>query len=147
QHLEAVLAALDMPPLDDLDAHQAARLCDLAGAILRHALELLDNPARPPGWNHSDPALLEAQGGGSRVVPHLIAAAAATRPGLAALLKQPGTFLDVGTGVGWLAIEAARLWPALRVVALDIWEPALARARGNIAAAGLEQRIELRAQD
>jgi len=147
QRLDAVLAALDIPPLDGLDAGQTTRLCDLVGMILRHALDLLDNPMRPPGWNHTDPALLEAQGGGSRMVPHLIAAAAETRPELAALLGRPGAFLDVGTGVGWLAIEAARVWPALRVVAIDIWEPALARARRNVAASGLEGRIEVRAQD
>jgi tRNA1(Val) A37 N6-methylase TrmN6 len=81
------------------------------------------------------------------MVVHRIAAAATTRPELAALLGRPGAFLDVGTGVGWLAIEAARVWPALRVVAIDIWEPALARARRNVAASGLEGRIEVRAQD
>ena len=147
QHLDAVLAALDIPPLDRLDAGQTARLCDLVIMILRHALELLDNPTRPPDWNHTDPALLEAQGSASRFVVHLIAGAAAARPELAALLVRPGVFLDVGTGVGWLAIEAARVWPALRVVAIDIWEPALARARHNVAASGLEGRIEVRAQD
>jgi SAM-dependent methyltransferase len=147
QRLDEVLAAIETPPLNSLDAGQVARLSDLIGAILRHALELLDNPTRPPGWNHTDPALLEAQGGGSRMVPHLIATAAEKRPELMALLNRPGAFLDVGTGVGWLAIEAARIWPALRVVAIDIWEPALARARRNIAASGLEGRIELRSQD
>src|SRR5262249_43738523 len=90
---------------------------------------------------------LETQGRLSRAVVHRIAAAAETRPELAALLGGPGAFLDVGTGVGWLAIEAARVWPALRVVAIDIWEPALARARNNIAASGLQGRIELRTQD
>ncbi len=37
-----------------------------------------------------------------------------------------------------------RLWPALRVVAVDPWEPAVALARANVAAAGLQERIELR---
>jgi precorrin-6B methylase 2 len=147
QPLDNVLAVLGTPPMDSLDAGQAARLCNLASAILRHALELLDNPTRPPGWNHTDPALLEAQGGSSRVVPHLIAAAAETRPELAALLNRTGAFLDVGTGVGWLAIEAARVWPALRVVAIDVLEPALARARHNVVASGLEARVEVRTQD
>jgi precorrin-6B methylase 2 len=91
--------------------------------------------------------LLDAQGASSRMVVHLMAQAAETRPALAAMLSRPGVFLDVGTGVGWLAIEAARVWPALGVVAIDIWEPSLAQARRNIAAAGLEGRIELRAQD
>jgi precorrin-6B methylase 2 len=73
--------------------------------------------------------------------------AAETRPELAALLNRTGSFLDVDTGVGWLAIEAARVWPALRVVAIDVREPALARARHNVVASGLEARIEVRTQD
>jgi hypothetical protein len=48
RHLDEVLAAFGAPPLDSLDAGQTARLCDLATMILRHALELLDNPSRPP---------------------------------------------------------------------------------------------------
>jgi precorrin-6B methylase 2 len=147
QRLDEVLEALDIPPLDSLDDGQIARLTDLVGVILRHALELFDSPARQPGWNHTDSALLEAQGGASRLVVHLIATAAEARPELAAALRRPGAFLDVGTGVGWLAIEAARVWPALRVVAIDIWEPALAHARRNVAASGLEGSIEVRTQD
>src|SRR5207302_402264 len=33
------------------------------------------------------------------------------------------------------------------VVGVDVWEPALERARANVAAAGLDSRIELRDQD
>ena len=50
-------------------------------------------------------------------------------------------------GVGRLAIEAARTWPKLQVVGIDIWEPALAAARRNVAAAGLEARVEVRVQN
>ncbi len=45
------------------------------------------------------------------------------RPDIDSALRQSGSFLDVGTGVGWLAIEAARTRPALRVVGIDLWEP------------------------
>src|SRR5262245_62023732 len=76
RRLYEVLAALDIPPLDHLDAAQAARLSDVVSSVLRHALELLDNPVRPAGWNHTDAALLEAQGASSRMVAHLIAHAA-----------------------------------------------------------------------
>jgi len=55
-------------------------------------------------------------------------------------------FLDVGTGVGWLAIEAANLWPGMRIVGLDIWEPSLQLAATNISDEGLQDRITLRCQ-
>ena len=45
-----------------------------------------------------------------------------------------------------LAIEAARTWPALRVVGIDPWEPSLNLARQNLADTGMASRIELRAQ-
>src|SRR5215468_2246643 len=94
RRLDEVLAALDIPPLDALDAAQASRVSEIVSSVLRHALELLDNPVRPAGWNHTDTALLEAQGSASRMVVHLIARAAETRPALAALLSRPGAFLD-----------------------------------------------------
>jgi methylase of polypeptide subunit release factors len=71
---------------------------------------------------------------------------AARTPELRSTLQRPGAFLDIGTGVGWLAIEAARVWPALRVVGIDQWEPALAFARENLGKSGVAERIELRLQ-
>jgi cyclopropane fatty-acyl-phospholipid synthase-like methyltransferase len=65
---------------------------------------------------------------------------------LGEMLRGTGAFLDVGTGVGWLAIEAARSWPALRVVGIDPWEPALTLARQNLAQSGVAERVELRLQ-
>jgi SAM-dependent methyltransferase len=74
-----------------------------------------------------------------RLLPHL--------DGLSARLEaSEAAFLDVGTGVARLSIAMARKWPSLRVVGLDVWGPSLAVARKNIAAAGLERRIELREQ-
>jgi ubiquinone/menaquinone biosynthesis C-methylase UbiE len=63
-----------------------------------------------------------------------------------ATLDRPGVFLDVGTGAGWLAIEVARCWPSWRVVGIDCWQPSVQLARANIAASGVEDRIELRVQ-
>jgi precorrin-6B methylase 2 len=71
---------------------------------------------------------------------------AAQRPALNEALRRLGAFLDVGTGGGWLAIEAARSWPALRVIGIDPWEPALLLARKNLAQSGVAERVELRAQ-
>lgn len=55
-----------------------------------------------------------------------------------------GSFLDVGTGTGILAIAAAKLFPQARVEACDTDEAAIAIARENAAANGVSQRIEFR---
>jgi methylase of polypeptide subunit release factors len=81
----------------------------------------------------------------SRIV-HQIDAFAAQRPVLHEMLTSAGALLDIGTGVGWLAIEAAQVWPALKVVAIDIWEPSLQLARATIATTGLQERVALRTQ-
>jgi SAM-dependent methyltransferase len=93
-----------------------------------------------------DGGMLDAQGQASRLLVHNIETIAAQRPELGAALNEPGVFLDVGTGVGCLAIEAARFWPALRVVGIDLWEPALKLAHENLAQSGLNERIEFRQQ-
>ena len=62
-------------------------------------------------------------------------------------LASPGTFLDIGTGVGWLAIEVARIWPQLHVVGIDIWEPSLQLARSNVVDSGMEERVQIRSQN
>ncbi|MGA8158844.1 MAG: class I SAM-dependent methyltransferase [Rhodoplanes sp.] len=62
-------------------------------------------------------------------------------------LTSPGSFLDIGTGVGWLAIEAAQLWPALKIIGVDVWEPSLQLARANIAISGMQNRITVRTQN
>jgi precorrin-6B methylase 2 len=62
-------------------------------------------------------------------------------------LQTPSArFLDVGTGVGSIAIAACRFLPNLHVVGLEPQDAPLAEARRNITAAGLTDRIELRKQ-
>jgi methylase of polypeptide subunit release factors len=70
----------------------------------------------------------------------------AQRADLASGLQQPGTFLDVGAGVGWLAIEAAQSWPTLHVVGVDSWPPASDLARKNLAQSSVAERVEFRLQ-
>jgi hypothetical protein len=67
------------------------------------------------------------------------------RPGLAAALD--GRLIDVGTGVAALALEAAAERPRLTVAGIDIWEPALALARANVAASPHAARVEVRRQN
>jgi precorrin-6B methylase 2 len=108
------------------------------------ARELLRDPARPPVWRIDDPDVLQSMGDLSRMLPRRMLAFAASRPALATALT--GRFLDVGTGVGAIALEAAARCPTLQVVGLDIWEPALTLARANVAASPYASRIEVRKQ-
>jgi ribosomal protein L11 methyltransferase len=56
-----------------------------------------------------------------------------------------GSFLDVGTGTGILAIAAAKLFPHAHVEACDTDEDAIAIARENASANGVADQINFRA--
>jgi len=144
--LQEVVRSIDPKLLDGLNPEQEATALGFIQAFFRQAVDLLENPARAPGWVYADPLVLQAQGKASFLVVRAIEALAAQKPDLGETLKRPGAFLDVGTGVGWLAIEAARSWPAMKVVGIDPWEPALKIARANVAESGVADRIELRSQ-
>ncbi len=55
-----------------------------------------------------------------------------------------GSFLDVGTGTGILAISAAKLFPQARIEACDTDEMAVAIARENAEANGVSDQIDFR---
>src|SRR5206468_2176457 len=57
------------------------------------------------------------------------------------------SFLDVGTGVGLLAVAAAGTWPDATVVGIDTWDASLEGAHANVESANLGDRITLRKQD
>lgn len=99
-----------------------------------------------PGWAHTDPALLQAQGDASAVFAVMCKSMLAPALGdLAQRLEQPGArFLDVGTGVGGIAIAMSRAFPQLHTVGLDPFDVPLGIARRNVARADLAARIELR---
>jgi SAM-dependent methyltransferase len=106
--------------------------------------ELLSNSARA-GWRVTDPLLMQTQGDASRHVVRRILEFANDRPLLKAALN--GRFLDVGTGTAGIALEAAKFCPALVIDGLDIWEPALALARQNVAASPYAGRIRIQNLD
>lgn len=60
---------------------------------------------------------------------------------------DPGAVLDLGCGVGPLALWAATRWPGARVVAVDSNLRAVALARENVARHGLERRVRVLASD
>jgi SAM-dependent methyltransferase len=144
--LNDVARAIDPQLLEGVEKRQQGPVLALIRTIFRQGLDLLENPERAPGWSFQDPDILQSQGQLSRLAVQWIEAMAAQRPEFSELLLRRGSFLDVGTGVGAIAIEAARTWPALRVVGIDPWEPALTLARKNLAESGLAERVELRLQ-
>lgn len=145
--IEAVVRATGLDP-DELAALDPAARLAVARTIrtlFRQAFDLVEHPERAPGWLADDPVALDGQGRMSIPLAGAIADAAAQLGELADRLAGPqATFLDVGTGVGWLAIALARHYPQLRVVGIDILEPALELARANVDHAGLGERITLR---
>jgi SAM-dependent methyltransferase len=138
--VRGVSAAAGLPPLGELAPPQREIVAALIRMCLRQAQDLVDDPGRPPGWTFTHPDILTGWGRGSAMVPGLLAKAAPQFAGVR-------SFLDVGTGVGLLAIAAARTWPAAAVTGIDIWEPALEMAAGNITAAGLAGRVTVRRAD
>jgi release factor glutamine methyltransferase len=71
---------------------------------------------------------------------------------LVELLKErmtaaPQRILDLGTGTGAIALALAKIYPEAMVTAVDRSIAALALARENAAACGLEGRVEFRQSD
>jgi hypothetical protein len=100
------------------------------------------------GWAQAGPELMQCQGLVSAASTQLLVATTFHRlPGLIEDLRRPGaSFLDAGAGAAGAAIALAESFPQLRIMALEPNTTALRLARRNIAAAGLESRIELRRQ-
>jgi precorrin-6B methylase 2 len=54
---------------------------------------------------------------------------------------------DLACGCGWSTIALARAYPSATVHGFDVDEASIARARDNVAAAGLEERVRFFVQD
>jgi SAM-dependent methyltransferase len=125
-------------------------LADVRSAYLQ-SREMIDAAKRRTlavGWYHTDPELLAAQGTPGGLLFYMLAQMLFPRlDGLVEALQRPtATFLDVGTGVGTIAIQMCRLFPTLHVVGLEPQDAPMAEVRRNVTAANLGDRIELRAQ-
>jgi SAM-dependent methyltransferase len=119
--------------------HQVRSFWQLDGKLMTAA-------GRTPGWIHTEADLLESFGAMTHnLAERLRTSIAPQLDGLLARLDGEGAaMLDVGTGVGALACELAGAFPALRIVGVDPWGPAMALARERVRRAGLSGRIELR---
>lgn len=63
------------------------------------------------------------------------------------LMHRPTSILEVGTAIGYSTIWLAQAAPQAKVVSLELDQERIARARQNIAEAGLQERIEVIAGD
>lgn len=145
--LQGVVARIDPNLLADLTPNEEATALGIIESFVRQSADLLQRPARMPGWSYDDPVIINGQGMTSCAFVRTFEDAALKVPDFHSVLARPGTLLDVGTGAAWLAIEVARCWPKWRVIGIDRWKPALELAALNVAATGMQDRIELRCQD
>lgn len=129
----------------DLATADIAPLLTAIEMALVESGELFKYPDQTAGWMVDDRYHLQAMGRASSSAFDRILGLATTRPALRAALA--GVFLDVGTGVGGIALRAAETCPDLHVDAIDIWEPALHLAAENVAASAHAARIRLRHVD
>lgn len=99
------------------------------------------------GWDHTDPLALISQGETGGLFGLVAECVLPALSGLGDRLGEPGAeFLDVGAGIGVIATELCRTFPELRAVGLEPHPDAREIGRSRIAAAGLAERIELRAE-
>jgi precorrin-6B methylase 2 len=133
-HVLDLIGATDLRV--NLDEQERTTLIGHATTMLRQAMDLVDDPVRPGGWYYTDPQIIQGQGASSAIVAQLIAGAGIGR--------HDARILDIGTGVGALAVAFCRAFPDSTVVGIDTWELSLELARQNVAAAGLSSRITLR---
>jgi hypothetical protein len=99
------------------------------------------------GWTFVEPAILEAQGANSAQFAEVfLSELTPLLVGLNECLERGALFLDVGCGVASICIELCRRSPLLRCVGVEPAYAPMQIARTSVVAAGLADRIELRAK-
>lgn len=123
-----------------LRARRTAALDEARARALVEATYVIEDPALPGLSLRSGPGVFsrrELDGGTRALLEHAAARA----------LEPPRAVIDLGCGVGPLALWAARRWPQARVLAVDSNLRAVALARENAARHGLEERVRVLASD
>jgi SAM-dependent methyltransferase len=123
------------------------RLVGLATAELLKPAGLVD-PSYA-GWDTQSEEGLIAQGKASGTAARMFERFFLSQfPGLAERLGTPGArMLDVGTGIGALAVGFAEVFPELAVTGIDVMQRVLQIAERYVATTAVAARIELRQQD
>ncbi len=94
------------------------------------------------GWHYTDELILQSQGLYSQ---YIVTDCFTQVPAVQNLLQQANTvFLDVGAGVGQIALRACAEYPALKVIALEPADVPFTLATKNINASAYANRIDLR---
>ena len=98
------------------------------------------------GWAHTDERILQAQGVMSAGAVELLDTHVfPTMTGITERIDSgDAVFLDVGAGVAAVSIALCLRHPRLRAVALEPQEAPRRLAQGNVRAARLEDRVEIR---
>ncbi|MFB7506478.1 MULTISPECIES: class I SAM-dependent methyltransferase [Streptomyces] len=142
------------PSLGQVDvatAHSAveAKLSSLRQAVSAAASDAVGTPEG--GWGAQSDEVLLSQGRASAATGRALAGKVVPRlAGCAERLAAEGSrVLDVGTGVGALALALAESLPRVRVEGIDVLERALALGRAELAAAdpAVAARVSLRHKD
>lgn len=146
-HSRAVVDALGLTAAVDGAAEgDVARFLAEVRAEVLFSARLLGRRPEAGGWRQGDVDLHQAFGDVSAGFAALLRGRIAPRlAGLAERLGRPGAaFLDVGTGVGALALGVLREWPGLRAVGIEPLAETADLARRAAAAAGCAHRMEVR---
>ena len=141
------ITAVPGQPVPGGDTMTARQIASHATAPLHQAAALATG--RAISWSaQSDQALL-AQGRASAVGARAFAELMLPMMGdLGSRLTAPGArMLDVGTGVGALALAFAQVFPRLHVLGIDVLDRSLELAGQNIAASEVAARVTVRKQD
>jgi len=143
---QAVLEASGLDGVIGLGAEEAGGLAAQAAAPIHQVAGLLRGEGQM--WAAQSDEALIAQGRASAQ-----GAAAFAEFGLPMLAGLQEAFaggarmLDVGTGVGAMAVAYAQLFPHLTVVGIDVLPRVLALAARTVAASSVGDRVILREQD
>jgi tRNA G26 N,N-dimethylase Trm1 len=98
-------------------------------------------------WADQSDEALRAQGKASALAGPAFAGMVPTIPGMAELLARPeAAILDVGTGIGAMAVSYAQTLPGVRVVGIDVMPRAIELAKQTVATSTVADRVEVRLQ-
>jgi predicted O-methyltransferase YrrM len=134
-------------PVPGGDSTTAQQIASLASTPLHQATALAGG--RVISWSAQSDQTLLAQGRASAYGARAFAQMLLPAMGdLGSRLATPGArMLDVGVGVGAMAIAFARVFPQLHVLGIDVLDRSLELARQNIAASDVAARVTVRKQD
>ncbi|MFC7594373.1 methyltransferase domain-containing protein [Terrabacter sp. GCM10028922] len=142
----AVLEASGLDGVASLGADEAGGLAAQAAAPVHQVAGLLRGEGQM--WAaQSDEALIAQGRASARGAAGFAEFGLPMLAGLGEAFADGARMLDVGTGVGAMAVAYAQLFPHLTVVGIDVLPRVLALAAQTVAASSVGDRVILREQD